>query len=79
MVEAQTNGLPCVISDRIPKDVHLTDLVTARSLDGNAEDWVNALIGARRTAPEAYFEKMENKGLDISGMLNRIYALYEGE
>lgn len=78
MVEAQTNGLPCVISDRIPKDVHLTDLVTALSLDGNAEDWVNALIGARRTAPEVYFEKMENKGLDISGMLERIYGLYEG-
>lgn len=79
MIEAQTNGLPCVISDRIPKDVHLTDLVTVLPLDEKEKAWVSALCGAARNDPGVYREKMQAAGLDISGMLARIYGLYEGD
>ena len=78
MIEAQTNGLPCVISDRIPGDVHLTDLVTVLSLEENEKAWVDALCSAERSDPGMYWEKMQTAGLDTSGMLERIYGLYEG-
>lgn len=78
VIEAQTNGLPCMISDRIPKDVHLTDLVTVLPLDNNEKAWVDALCSAVRKCSEDYLRKMQAAGLDISGMLARIYGLYEG-
>lgn len=33
IVEVQANGLPCVLSTGVPKDVYLTDLIQALSLD----------------------------------------------
>lgn len=78
MVEAQTNGLPCVISDRIPKDVHLTDLVTAVSIEDPEGCWIEKLCGAKRNNPTAYADKMREMGFDTKGMTNRIYELYRG-
>ena len=79
MMEAQANGLPCVISDRIPKDVHLTELIEALPLEDRDSDWVNAMCKAQRNQPETYLERMKQAGLDTVGMLERIYALYEGK
>lgn len=77
LVEAQANGLPCVISDRIPRDVHLTDLVTALPLE-EKETWIRRLISAQRRHSEAYGPVLKVKGLDTQGMLEKIYRLYEG-
>ena len=79
MIEAQTNGLPCVISDRIPGDVHLTDLITTLPLEGSTDGWVEALCTAERNAPERYAEQMRETGFDTMGMLSKLYALYEGD
>lgn len=78
MIEAQTNGLPCVISDRIPGDVHLTDLITTLPLEDSTGGWVDALCAAERKAPECYVSQMRETGFDTMGMLKKIYALYEG-
>lgn len=42
VVEAQANGLPCLISDEITKDVNLTDLVRYLPLH-NKEQWIKEL------------------------------------
>lgn len=78
MVEAQTNGLPCIISDRIPKDVHLTELVTALSIENSEDCWIEKLCGANRNNPAAYADKMWEMGFDTRGMTDRIYELYRG-
>lgn len=78
MIEAQTNGLPCVISDRVPKDVHLTDLVTALPLENGDDPWIDALCGGKRTENSAHYHgRMAQMGFDTSGMLEKIYKLYE--
>lgn len=77
LVEAQANGLPCCISDRIPEDAHLTDLVNTISID-NDDEWINDICKAKRVNPVAYGEKMFEMGFDTFGMLDRIYKLYEG-
>ena len=33
IIEVQSNGLPCVISDRVPEDVFLTDLLQTLPLN----------------------------------------------
>lgn len=79
MIEAQTNSLPCVISDRIPGDVYLTDLITTLPLEESVGDWVDALCAAERKAPERYVTQMRETGFDTMGMLSKLYALYEGD
>ena len=79
MIEAQTNGLPCVISSNIPDDVHLTDLVQALPLDDAQKRWVDAVCAAKRDNPDAYAAQMREMGFHTRDMLNKIYSLYEGE
>ena len=77
MVEAQANGLPCIISDAIPDDVHLTDLVQGISLKTNQEEWVTGILRAKREKPEKYENIIRKAGFDTMDMVRKIYALYE--
>ena len=42
-VEAQASGLPTIVSDRVPREAAITDLVTFLSLEAPLEEWVEAL------------------------------------
>ena len=44
LVEAQLSKLKCVVSERIPKDAFLTDLVIEKNLDEPISAWVNAIV-----------------------------------
>ena len=79
LVEAQTNGLPCVISQKIPKDICLTDLISPISLNSSKEKWISIIISMKRDFPENYGKKMCDMGFDILNMLEKIYKLYERE
>jgi glycosyltransferase involved in cell wall biosynthesis len=43
MVEAQCAGLPCVVSDTIPTEVSMTDLVSFLSLKAPVDEWVKEM------------------------------------
>lgn len=77
LVEAQTNGLPCVISNRIPKDVFVTDLLCDLSLENHEKQWVQTITGMERNRSDQYWSKMYELGFDTSVMLRKIYQLYE--
>ena len=47
VVEAQANGLPCLISDVITRDVHLTDLVEYLPLS-DQRAWMKSLEEAKK-------------------------------
>lgn len=44
VIEAQTSGLPCLISDTITKEVAITDLVNFLELDENPEQWARKAV-----------------------------------
>ena len=75
ILEVQANGLPCVLSDRVPKDVLLTDLVTALPLE-DTEAWIDVLSAARRKDAAQYVPLLQASGFDVGSVLERIYALY---
>lgn len=76
LIEAQSNGLPCVVSDKIPKDVFITDIVKAVSLnDKNA--WISSILNAQRTTPERYNEIILSSGFDTQNAMDKIYKIYE--
>ncbi len=79
IIEVQSNGLPCVISDAVPQDVFLTDLLTKLSLQADESEWIKAICSASRNKPEKYSGIMFKTGFDNQMMLQKIYGLYEGK
>lgn len=78
VIEVQSNGLPCVISDSVPNDVFLTELIKPLSLSKKA-DWVDEICKAKRKNPKAYTAIMEKSPFDLYSALNRFYKIYRGE
>lgn len=70
LIEAQSNGLPCIISDRIPGDAIVSELVTALPLT-DPERWCRAITAARR--PE--FSRTSYP--DVRESMDRVYRCYE--
>ena len=64
IIEAQSAGLPCVISDSIPKDCFITQLVKGISLK-EPTDWVRAIDSAYESNRGIYASKVIEAGFDI--------------
>lgn len=78
LLEAQTNGLPCVVSDNIPKDAFLTDLVQPLPLE-DTKIWVQCICDAKRQNCEQYSLQIDNAGYSAATSYNKIYSIYEGK
>ncbi len=76
VVEVQANGLPCVLSDQVPKDVYLTDLVTPLPLE-QKNAWLETICNTQRKQPEKYGPILGKSEFNRDVMLKKIYALYE--
>ena len=44
LLEAQCMGLRCIISDKVPKSVYLTDLVVVQKLTDSPKQWAETLL-----------------------------------
>lgn len=49
LVEAQTAGLPCLVSDNINKDIKITDLIHFKNINDKDSDWAKAIDNIRRS------------------------------
>ena len=77
IIEVQCNGLPCVISDTVPEDVFLTDLIRPLSLKSPKEKWIGEICNASRHDSQKYGKIMGETGFDESNMLKNIYKIYD--
>ena len=77
VLEIQSNGLPCVLSQAVPKDVYQTDLISTASLDDPPEKWISLILEAARNHPDQYNDQMLQSGFDIQDMVKKIYEIYE--
>lgn len=77
IIEVQANGLPCVISDRVPEDVFLTKLIHPLPLE-RPETWVETICATQRVTPEKYAAVMHTSGFDVSAAMGKIYEIYGG-
>ena len=77
IIEVQANGLPCMISDRVPKDVFLTDLIHPLPLE-QPQRWADCLCSARRAESGKYAAVMRASGFDVTSAMEKIYEIYDG-
>lgn len=64
-VEAQTAGLPCFISDVVPREVELTELCTFLPL-GDYSRWAEEIIKYDYSNRKTYHERVADVGYDIA-------------
>lgn len=73
-VEAQSVGVSCVFSDRVPLEVKLSDRVSFVSLKASPAEWARAALEAAK-APAAPAD-LEAQGYEISAEAERLAAFY---
>lgn len=76
VIEVQCNGLPCIISDSVPEDVFLTDLVKPLGLNQPRELWVKEICNAKRMNEEKYGDYMMQSQFSDRVMLQNIYNIF---
>lgn len=77
LVEAQASGLPCVISERIPREAVYGENVATVPLDEGAEAWADALLacrGAQRS--ESGPSDTRAAGFDIADVASFLQEFY---
>ncbi len=76
LVEWQIAGLPCVVSDRVTKEVKLTNLVQFISLDKEPEYWARKIrkiqIQDRNLIKDKVVNQIKEKGYDIKENAKRL-------
>lgn len=76
VIEVQANGLPCVLSTGVPRDVYLTDLIQPLALT-EPEKWIQVICGSRRSGNTHYQEQLLQSGFDVSSAMEKLYDIYE--
>lgn len=77
-VESQAAGTPILCSDKLPKEVEITELLKKKSLEDNAEEWAKesirlALVGKKRGNMK---NEIINAGFDILSVANDLQQYY---
>ena len=72
-IEAQASGLKCWISDTVPHEVGITDLVTFESIDKSATEWANQLLATDANyLRQDYSAAIKDAHFDISSTIEKI-------
>ena len=75
LVEAQYNGLPCLINENISKEVDISNCITKLNLNSSLHEWADtlaSLFGMRS------YEKCKSSRYDINNSFLQLRMLYEG-
>ncbi len=75
-VEAQANGLPCIFSDEISKEVMLTGNAEFMSLNCGAEEWAKRIIEKKTGRNTIAVKELREKGYDIRNEAQKLQKWY---
>ena len=77
LVEAQAAGLPCVFSDTIADEVHITPNISVLSLSQRKELWVDEVLKYQTYQRKNTQEYIVAKGFDIHSLASKLCDFYE--
>lgn len=75
-IEAQCAGLPCVTSDRITKQVKITELLTFCSLDESVEKWADVVMGCLSYQRISHSDAIIYNNLDSEAIISSMKEIY---
>ena len=77
LIEAQANGLRCLVSDTIVEDCDITGNVFFRSINDDPEIWAESIINASEYKREDRTDDVIDKGYDAAHVASRLYQVLE--
>lgn len=75
LLEAQYNGLPCVVSDVVPKEVEVSNRITRVNLNTSTQEWAKVLLS--RVEKRNHIECAKSQ-FDINETYPQLQTLYKG-
>ncbi len=77
LVEAQTSGLPCVISDTIPSDcILIENLICALSLNDEPSKWAEIILASKNEFRHSEQKAIQEKGFDVTSTARWLKEFY---
>lgn len=76
-VEAQANGLPCFFSDKISKEIILTNNVKMLSLRSTVDDWAKGILDADIERNPIALNQLKEKGYNVVDEAKYLLNFYE--
>lgn len=77
MVEAQTAGLKCLMSDSICKEVEVTELVKTMSIAREPEEWAGYVAETADYERISHREEVQKAGFDVRVQAQKMMSFYE--
>lgn len=78
LIEAQTSGLKCFASDRVPEEAGVTDLMKYISLNDLPEKWAQNIIDEAYAHERGkYVQAVQSSGYDITDTANYLQSFYQ--
>lgn len=79
VIEAQAAGLPTIVSNGVPKEAFVTDLISSISLDESEKEWAEKIININlnNKRDENYAQSVKDAGYDIKDTAEKLLKLYQ--
>ena len=74
--EAQAAGVPCILSDRIPRECRLTDKVEFLSLKMSPREWAEHIIRYKGSLKKNEYSTICGAGYDITDNVKKLEEFY---
>lgn len=75
LLEAQTSGLPCIISENIPNEALINDNIDTIKLN-DIDSWVEAIISPKERIKDSSNNKIYRSNYRIENMKRKLITLY---
>lgn len=77
VIEAQTAGLKCLMSDTICGEVQVTELVQAMSILEDPDKWAACVEDTAEYTRRSYLEEVKKAGFDVEDQAKKMMNFYE--
>lgn len=74
-IEAQVSGLPTIVSNNIPQEANITELIKFISLN-NINNWCQEIVNTDRKDRHSYIEEARRCGYDINNECKKLEEIY---
>ena len=75
-LEAQAAGIPTIVSNRIPSECFVTDLIKSVELLNDSTKWSSVVLEAAKIQRKNTFEEIKNAGFDIKENALKLQEFY---
>lgn len=77
VVEAQSTGLPCIVSKNVTPEIKVTDLVEFIGLEQSPSVWAERVLETTKIQRKSHSQEIKNSGFDIVSICNQLENLYQ--